>query len=235
MYAVEVKNLTKHFGHIPALDGINLTLENGEFLTIFGPNGAGKTTLIRILSTLLNPSGGTVKIAGIDLSEGSDELRYQIGVISHSTFLYDNLTASENLRFYGKMYAVPNLESRISAVLTQLGLKRRENDLVRTFSRGMQQRLSIARAILHNPQVLFFDEPYTGLDQYAARTLSDLLNTLHTQERTIILTTHNIAQGLESSQRVAVLVSGKIVYQEETKKIGLQEFEKTYFNLVEGK
>lgn len=240
MNIIEIRNLSKYFGHFLALNEINLTVEKGEFLTIFGPNGAGKTTLIRILSTLLRATKGEVKISGLDLNKeevsiSSEKLRYLIGVISHNTFLYDNLTARENLYFYGKMYDFPNLEKRIDQLLTELGLKKRENDLVRTFSRGMQQRLSIARALIHNPPILLLDEPYTGLDQHASRILKNLLNELHTEERTIILTTHNLAQGLESSERVTVLVSGRIVYQEETKKITPQDFEKTYFDLVERK
>lgn len=232
MNLIEISNLSRYFGPLPALEGIDLVVKKGEFLTIFGPNGAGKTTLIRILATLLRPSQGKVRIAGLDLTEDSEQLRYQIGVISHTTFLYDNLTARENLRFYGKMYNISNLNLRIDELIIQLGLKNRQDDLVRTFSRGMQQRLSIARALIHNPEILLFDEPYTGLDGYAAKILENLLTQLHTRERTIILTTHNLEQGLKSCQRVAVLVKGKIVYQEEAERIKPEEFEKTYFDLL---
>lgn len=233
MNAIEIKGVVKYFGHFLALKGVNLVVEEGEFLTIFGPNGAGKTTLIRILSTLLKASSGEVKINGLDLHNENEEVRYQIGVISHNTFLYDNLTARENLFFYGKMYEVTDLRTRVDNLLYQLGLKNREDDLVRNFSRGMQQRLSIARALIHNPSILFLDEPYTGLDQHASIILKNLLEELHTEKRTIILTTHNLVQGLESSSKIAVLVSGRIVYQEETKKIHPQEFEKVYFKIVE--
>lgn len=228
MNIIEIRNLSRYFGHFLALNEINLTVEKGEFLTIFGPNGAGKSTLIRILSNLLKPTEGQIKI-GSDYNGNN----YSIGMISHSTFLYDNLTAKENLYFYGKMYDLADLKTRVEELFTQLGLKSRENDLVRTFSRGMQQRLSIARALIHNPQILLFDEPYTGLDQHASLILKNLLDELHSEERTIILTTHNLAQGLESSDRVVVLVSGRIVYQEKTKNIIPQEFEKTYFKIVE--
>ena len=230
MNIIEIRNLSKYFGHSLALNEINLTIEKGEFLTIFGPNGAGKTTLIRLLANLLRPTEGKIEI-------GDNESRSTtlIGVISHTTFLYDNLTAKENLFFYGKMYDLTELKKRVDQLLTQLGLKKRENDLVRNFSRGMQQRLSIARALIHNPPILLFDEPYTGLDQHAAQILKNLLAELHTEERTIILTTHNLTQGLESSERVIVLVGGRIVYQEETKNIVSQEFEKAYFDLVEGR
>ncbi len=223
MNMIEIRNLSKYFGHFLALNKINLIVGEGEFLTIFGPNGAGKSTLMRIISRLLRASEGEIKIKD----------SHSIGMISHNTFLYDNLTAKENLNFYGKMYGLVNLETEVEKLLIQLGLESRADDLVRNFSRGMQQRLSIARALLHNPQILLFDEPYTGLDQHAARILKNLLDELHTKERTIILTTHNLAQGLESSDRVVVLVSGQIVYREETRKINPGEFEKTYFKIVE--
>ncbi len=230
---VYIQNLTKSFGNFKALRGINLKLEKGQFLTIFGPNGAGKTTLIKILSTLMKPTSGVIKIAGLDLREDGESVRKQIGVISHSTYLYPNLTAYENLKFYGKMYDLQNLPATIERVLEEVGLKDRMHDLVRTYSRGMQQRLSIARAILHDPAVMFLDEPYTGLDLHAAEMLRDLLQTVHTRERTVIMTTHSISQGLEVSDLVGILVRGKLVYLEPIGKIDTQDFGKTYFYWVE--
>lgn len=230
---VYIQNVTKSFGNFKALRGIDLKLEKGQFLTIFGPNGAGKTTLIKILSTLMKPSSGVIKIAGLDPREDGESVRKQIGVISHSTYLYPNLTAYENLKFYGKMYELQNLPARIEQVLEDLGLKDRMHDLVRTYSRGMQQRLSLARAILHDPAVMFLDEPYTGLDLHAAERLRNLLQTLHTRERTIIMTTHSISQGLEVSDMVGILVRGKLVYLEPIHKIDIQDFGKTYFYWVE--
>ncbi|HWP48808.1 MAG TPA: heme ABC exporter ATP-binding protein CcmA [Candidatus Limnocylindrales bacterium] len=230
---VYIQNLTKSFGNFKALKGINLKLEKGQFLTIFGPNGAGKTTLIKILSTLMKPTSGVIKIAGLDPREDGESVRKQIGVISHSTYLYPNLTAYENLKFYGKMYDLQNLPTTIERVLEDVGLKDRMHDLVRTYSRGMQQRLSIARAILHDPAVMFLDEPYTGLDLHAAEMLRDLLQTVHTRERTVIMTTHSISQGLEVSDMVGILVRGKLVYLEPIQKIDTQDFGKTYFYWVE--
>ena len=230
---VYIHNLTKSFGNFKALRGINLKLEKGQFLTIFGPNGAGKTTLIKILSTLMKPTSGVIKIAGLDPREDGESVRKQIGVISHSTYLYPNLTAYENLKFYGKMYDLQNLTATIERVLEDVGLKDRMHDLVRTYSRGMQQRLSIARAILHDPAVMFLDEPYTGLDLHAAEMLRDLLQTIHTRERTVIMTTHSISQGLEVSDMVGILVRGKLVYLEPIWKIDTQDFGKTYFYWVE--
>ncbi len=232
-WAVEIEGLTKSFGHHFALQGVNLRVKKGEFLTVFGPNGAGKTTLIRILSTLTKSTSGNLRVAGFDLEEG-EELRRRIGVISHQTFLYDNLTAYENIRFYGGMYDVKNLKQRVEEVIEEVGLTSRMHELAGTFSRGMQQRLSIARAIIHQPTVLFLDEPYTGLDQHAAKNFKNLLEKLHTGERSIIMTTHDLSRGLEMGDRVAILVSGKIVYQEESDRIKREVFERIYFDHVKG-
>lgn len=208
-------------------------MEKGQFLTLFGPNGAGKTTLIKILSTLMKPTSGEIKIAGLDPQENGELIRKQIGVISHSTYLYPNLTAYENLKFYGKMYDLPNLEEGIQRVLEEVGLKDRKHDLVRTYSRGMQQRLAIARAIFHDPVVMFLDEPYTGLDLHAAQMLRDLLQAIHTHDRTFIMTTHSISQGLEVSDTVGILVKGRLAYLESIHKINPTDLEKTYVYWVE--
>ncbi len=231
-YIIEVSGLTKSFGNIEALRGIDLKIKKG--VTIFGPNGAGKTTLISILSNLMKPNSGTVSIGGIDLSDGGDAVRRDIGVVSHNTYLYNNLTPYENIRFYGKIYGVDNLEERIYNVIEEVGLKGRMYDQVRTFSRGMQQRLSLARALIHNPSVIFLDEPYTGLDQYAAHLLKDLLTGLHIDNnRTIVMTTHNIERGLEMCDQVAMQVRGKILYREPISKIDQDNFEEIYFAVCE--
>jgi len=230
--AILAEALTKDFGPIHALSGIDLRLEKGEFLTILGPNGAGKTTLIKILATLMRPTSGLVRVAGYDLAEAGEALRRRIGVISHQTYLYENLTAYENLRFYGRMYGVQDLEGRINQVMEEVGLKGRRDHLVRTYSRGMQQRLSIARALIHDPSVLLLDEPYTGLDQHATRMLTGLLAGLRDGERTVILTTHQLSQGLELSDFVAILVRGRIVYQEKVAGLSLADLEDAYFQHV---
>jgi heme exporter protein A len=226
---LQVQGLTKTFGPVKALQGIDLTLHRGEFLTVFGPNGAGKTTLIKILSSLVKPSAGTFTIANYQAKEHGDTIRRLIGVISHHTFLYQQLTAYENLRFYGEMYAVPALESRITQLLAEMGLNHRAHDPVRTFSRGMQQRLSIARALLHDPSLLFLDEPYTGLDPHASQLLRDMLLRLHDRERSVIMTTHNLTRGLEMCDRVAIQVAGKIVYQAAKAEIDVDTFPQLYF------
>lgn len=225
--------MTKSFGHITALRSIDLQLSKGEFLTIFGPNGAGKTTLLKILATLTKPTAGRVKISGLNVKETPEKLRLQIGFISHNTFLYDNLTAYENLKFYGWMYGISGLTEKIRESLGEVGLLGRIQDKAGTFSRGMQQRLSIARAMLHNPSIILLDEPYSGLDQHAAQILRNLLRKLHNGNRTLIMTTHNINQGLELCDRVVVLVEGRVVFQARIQEIDKGNFEQIYFQLVE--
>ncbi len=231
---VEVESLTRSFGHVMALDGVDLKVNRGEFMTVFGPNGAGKTTLIRILSAVLRPTSGTVKITGRELQKEGEEIRKKIGLLSHNSFLYPNLTAQENLKFYGRIYNLTALEERIEEVLEEVGLKHRKDDLVRTYSRGMLQRLAIARCVLHNPQIIFLDEPYTGLDQHAAITLRKILARLHNRDRSIIMTTHNIQRGLELCDTVAIQVSGRIVYKESMENVDKDDFEALYFRSVEG-
>ncbi|RMF85287.1 MAG: heme ABC exporter ATP-binding protein CcmA [Nitrospinota bacterium] len=227
---LRVEGLTKAFGEIKALQGIDLTLRRGEFLTIFGPNGAGKTTLIKILSSLVKPTAGRFTINQYTAREHGEAMRRLIGVISHRTFLYPQLTAYENLAFYGEMYEISALDSRIMQLLGMVGLKHRAHDPVRTFSRGMQQRLSIARALIHDPPLLFLDEPYTGLDPHASELLRDLLLRLHDQERSIILTTHNLSRGLEMCDRVAIQVAGRIVFSAPKSEIDLETFPQLYFH-----
>ncbi len=190
MMAISIKKLSKVFGNKVVLKNINLEIKKGEFLTIFGPNGAGKTTLVKIISTLVKPTTGKVVIDGIDIKDKPIEIRRRIGVISHETFLYPDLTAAENLRFFGRMYGVEGLEERIEKLLKQVGLIRRKNDRVRTFSRGMKQRLSIARALIHSPSILLLDEPYTGLDQHASAMFDRILSI--NEDKTKIMISHDI-------------------------------------------
>ncbi|MBI3089893.1 MAG: ABC transporter ATP-binding protein [Candidatus Tectomicrobia bacterium] len=211
-----------------ALHPLDLQLGSGEFLSIFGPNGAGKTTLLKVLATLMKPSSGQVRILGLDPSEDGIAVRRQISLVSHSTFLYENLTAYENLLFYGRMYEVENLPKRIAEVFEEVGLTSRQRDLVGSFSDGMQRRLSIARAFLHRPRLLLLDEPYVGLDPEAAHNLGKVLAGLHDGERSLIMTTHNISRGLELCDRAAILVGGRLVYDEVRSAISADDFEATY-------
>lgn len=229
---IEIHNLTKSFGHIQALKGINITLNSGKFLTIFGPNGAGKTTLIKIISSLIKPTSGEVKIDGYSLDEESVLIRMKLGVISHNTYLYDNLTALENIIFYCNMYGISDAKNIALRLLEDFGLSSRKNDLVRTFSRGMQQRVSIIRALIHNPSVILMDEPFTGLDQHASKLLTGILDRLHDGYRTIIMTTHNLSQGYELSDLISIQVSGKIVYSQSKTELSPSSLMEIYYENV---
>ncbi len=232
-YVIEVRALTKRFGYKRALNGVDLRLKRGECLALFGPNGAGKTTLIRILSSLMRPTSGEVLVAGFDAKSEGEDLRRIIGVISHNTFLYDNLTAFENLKFYGRMYDVKGLKERIEEVLKLVALKECMHERVQTFSRGMQQRLSIARAILHEPAILLLDEPYAGLDQNGMETLKGILEGFREGGKTTVMTSHDLERGLEMCSRVAIIHSGVIVYSEDTSRIVIGDFQNIYSHYTE--
>ncbi len=212
-WAIEVQGLTKAFSNHLALRGVDLTVGKGEFVVILGPNGAGKTTLIKVLASIMNPSSGKVLVDGRDLKSNAEEVRRRIGVVTHQTFLYSNLTAYENLEFYSRMYDVPGRKERIHEVVAMVGMISRLHDRTGTLSRGMQQRLSIARALLHKPAIMLLDEPETGLDQQSISMVWEALQTEGEGKRTIILTTHNLERGLEVGERLLILGKGKIVYE----------------------
>lgn len=235
MPVIETQGLTKSFGSIYALRQVNLSVRQGEFLTIFGPNGAGKTTLIRILSTLTKASSGRISVGGFSLDTEPEKIRRQIGVIAHQTFLYEELTAEENLRFYGRLYDVPDLKRKIESIISEVGLELRQQDRVRTFSRGMQQRLSIARAMLHDPALLLLDEPYTGLDQHASEMLTGWLKRLRSHRRTILMVTHDLERGIDLADRVAILTRGQIVFDQSRSNIDTGSFRQTYYKFVGGR
>ena len=228
-----VEKLGKKFGYKTVLRKIDLFLKKGDFLALFGPNGAGKTTLIQILSSLMRPGTGRVTILGLDTCTDREALCRVIGVIAHNPFLYDNLTAFENLKFYGKMYDVVKLNEKIQALIEMVGLSDYMNERVQTFSRGMQQRLSIARAIIHDPIILFLDEPFTGLDQQGAENLEQLLRHFQHQGKTMIMTSHDLNKGLELCNRTAILKSGSVVYEENISKAHLRDFKHTYRKLTQ--
>jgi len=207
---IEVKKLLKRFGMKTVLRGLDFHVDQGEFVVLLGPNGAGKTTFLRILASLSRPSLGQVTIAGHALPAQAAEVRRTLGVVSHLPLLYGDLTAEENLRFFGRMYDLQNLDSRITEVLQLIGLESRRRDLVRTFSRGMQQRLAIGRAVLHDPEVVLFDEPYTGLDQDASAMLDDVLRNVAARGRTVVMTSHDLARAEELGSRFDVLSRGMI-------------------------
>ena len=207
---IEVKTLVKRFGLKTILRGLDFSVEPGEFVALLGPNGAGKTTFLRILATLSRPSLGNVNVAGYSLPNEAAQVRAKLGVVSHLPLLYPDLTAEENLRFYGRMYGIGNMEARITEVLDMVGLEPRRKDLVRTFSRGMQQRLAIGRAVIHDPEVMLFDEPYTGLDQDASEMLDDVLRSVAAEGRTVVMTSHDLARAEDLATRFDILSRGVI-------------------------
>ncbi len=207
---IEVRKLVKRFGLKTVLRGLDFDVQPGEFVALLGPNGAGKTTFLRILSSLARPSLGEVKIAGYRLPGQAAAVRARLGVVSHMPLLYADLTAEENLRFYARLYGLQNPEPRIAEVLEMVGLEGRRKDLVRTYSRGMQQRLAIGRAVLHDPDVMLFDEPYTGLDQDASTMLDIVLKSVASQGRTVVMTSHDLARAEDLATRFDVLSHGVI-------------------------
>ena len=207
---IKVRKLIKRFGLKTVLRGLDFEVEQGEFVALLGPNGAGKTTFLRILASLSRPSMGGVNIAGYRLPDQAAAVRRRLGVVSHQPLLYGDLTAEENLRFYGRMYGVRNLQERVKEVLDLVGLTTRRRDLVRTFSRGMQQRLAIGRAVLHDPDVVLFDEPHTGLDQDASAMLDTVLREVAARGRTVVMTSHDLARAADLASRFDVISRGVI-------------------------
>jgi len=217
---IDVKRLTKRFGPKVVLQGLDFQVSQGEFVALLGPNGAGKTTFLRILSTLSRPMTGLVRIAGYELPGESAEVRKRLGVVTHLPLLYGDLTAEENLRFYLRMYSVRGGDDRINEVLYLVGLEKRKRDLVRTFSRGMQQRLAIGRAVLHDPEVILFDEPHTGLDQDACTMLDKVLQEVAARRRTIVMTSHDLTRVSNLASRFDVLSRGKIIASTQSNQLG---------------
>ena len=207
---IKIEGLVKSYGLNAVLKGVNLHVQAGEFVGLVGANGAGKSTLMKIVATLLKPTEGTVKVGGWSLPEHTDRVRPHLGYVSHDLLLYPDLTAAENLRFYARLYGLPNADTRINTSLKQVGLYTRRDDLLRTFSRGMGQRLALARATLHEPDILLLDEPYTGLDVQGSDLLDEWLTREKDRGRTILLITHDIYRGLPLCHRVLHLERGKI-------------------------
>ncbi len=207
---IEVHGLVKTFGSKAVLRGVDLRVEPGEFVVLVGPNGAGKTTCLRILATLARPTAGDVRLGGFRLPGEAVFARRLLGVVSHQPLLYGDLTAEENLRFYGRLYSLAAAGRRVEEVLEMVGLAERRRDLVRQFSRGMQQRLAIGRAVLHGPRILLFDEPHTGLDQDAAEMLDGVLRRIAAMGHTILMTSHDLSRAADLATRVDILSRGLV-------------------------
>jgi len=207
---IVTESLTKRFGEIIAVNQLTLSVQRGEVFGLLGPNGAGKTTTVRMLAALLIPSGGTARVAGFQVGENDQAIRRKIGLLPESPGLYDSLSAEQNLAFFGSMYGVKNIDEQIQKYLELLGLWNRRYEPVGTFSKGMRQKLAIARALLHEPEVLFLDEPTSGLDPQASKLVREFIEDLKEEGRTIILTTHNLEEADRLCDRVAV-ISGHLL------------------------
>ncbi|MDH5590379.1 MAG: heme ABC exporter ATP-binding protein CcmA [Gemmatimonadota bacterium] len=226
--------MTREYGPLVAVDGIDLSLHAGEFLTIFGPNGAGKTSLLRILGGGMRPTSGEVRVGGEVMDFGETEWRRRIGVLSHKGLLYGHLTLEENLRFFGDLFGIPDLDRRIPARLEEVGLADRARFQARQLSHGMKQRLALARALLHDPDLVLLDEPYTGLDPHAASVLRRVLSSLKDGERTVVMVTHNLSEGLALATRLAIQVRGRFAWEGQRGDMAGDEFERFYHGVVEG-
>ncbi len=220
---IVLENVVKYYSRFKALDGVTLHVEEGEKVAILGPNGAGKTTLVKIVSGQMRANSGKVEVMGLDPAKTSRELRKKIGFVSHNPMIYDELTAYENLKFYANLYEVKEREERIKEVLKKVKLYDRRHSLVKTFSRGMKQRMAIARALLHDPDILILDEPTSGLDISGRRELLEYLRKL---KKTILLTTHNINEVEKLCSRAVILMNGKVVAECE-----ISEVEEVYMKI----
>ena len=222
---IHVENLHKRYATKPILKGVNLAIGEGEVVALLGANGAGKSTLLRIIAGLLKADRGQIVLGGVPMQKAGAELRRYVGLVSHAPLLYDHLSGLENLTFFANLYDIQNSATRVEAVLHAVDLWRRRHDLVRTYSRGMQQRLAIARAILHDPPVLLLDEPDTGLDQQSAQMLQTMLYQLGDNRRAILFSTHHLDRALTWANSVALLIRGTITHQESTANLDTQALE----------
>ena len=229
---LEAQDLVRTFGRLRAVDGLNVALERGQSLALFGPNGAGKTTLLRLLAGLLRPTTGRAIIGGADIRTESS-LRGRVGLISHQSMLYPALTALENVEFAARLHGVSGARTASMQALEVLGIGGRARSFVRTLSRGMQQRVSIARAIVHGPAILLLDEPYTGLDAGGAAAVSEMLHRLRADGATMVLVTHNVAEGLAVASHAGIMVAGRLVRFVSATNVDPVDFTRAYRALVD--
>ena len=232
-HVLQAEGLTRSFGGRRAVHGVTLELDSGECLALFGPNGAGKTTLLRLLAGLLKPTAGTVRIQG-QLLRGDASARAQVGFISHQSMLYGPLTVRENVELAARLYGLRKPASAATEALAEMRVLDRADSPVRSLSRGLQQRVSIARAMVHRPRVLLLDEPYTGLDALGAAMLTELLARLRGDGATLVLVTHNIAEGLEVATQAAVMHRGRVVRRERREELDAESYADAYRELVGG-
>jgi len=211
--AVDTFDLTRRFGDFTAVDKVNLQVRQGEIYGLLGPNGAGKSTTIRMLSTLLKPTSGSARVAGFDVNREANDVKKKIGLVSEKVILYTRLTATQNLNFFGRLYKVePSaLKKRIDELLAMVKLTQFKDKPIASYSSGMRQRVNIIRALLHDPEIIFLDEPTTALDPQSTRFIWDLVKGLKSRGRSIILTTHMMEEADELSDRVCIIDNGRVM------------------------
>ena len=213
---LEIHGLKKTYSLKPILRGIDVVLDQGKCMALLGANGTGKTTLLRILACLTKPEAGTVRIGGLDIGQEAQHIRLLVGFVGHQPNLYDELTVTENLLFFGRMYSVKKAREGAAALLQRVGLAERSSERVATLSRGQLQRLSLARALLHSPQLLLLDEPDAGLDDEGIELLEELIRERAEQGGTTLFTTHNFERAVKFSDQICMLSGGRVVYQQVT-------------------
>lgn len=229
--AIALNNVGKAYGRTWAISNLNLQIQTGERIALLGPNGAGKTTLIRVLATLTALTRGSVYLCGVSTGQHKRDARRLVGVVGHKPYLYEDMSARENLEFFARLYGIVAPARVYQPLIEQAGLSRAIDLRVSAFSRGMQQRLSLVRALLHDPKVLLLDEPDTGLDQEALRFLESVVlsHTFGTNEtRTVVFSTHNLETGMRLASRIIMLVSGRVVYDEPVGIIDMAAFRSRY-------
>jgi heme exporter protein A len=231
---IEIKKLTKQADNKLILRGVNLSIKKGETVAILGPNGAGKSTLLKVLATLIKPTSGSILVNNMDLKKNHIEIKKLMGYLPHSSLLYDHYTPLENIMFFGNIYGVKNVEQRAIALVKEVGLSFFLNEPVKNFSRGMIQRIAIARAIVHEPDILLLDEPHTGLDQGAITILNNVILSMKAKGTTTLMVTHDFKQAAEICDRIIIVKNGKIVDDFRIKNQNLGFVSEKYEQLVEG-
>ncbi|MEH7301212.1 heme ABC exporter ATP-binding protein CcmA [Neobacillus drentensis] len=231
---IDIKKLTKQADNKLILRGIDLSIKKGETVAILGPNGAGKSTLLKVLATLIKPTSGLVKINGLDLKKDHIEIKKTLGYLPHSSLLYDHYSPLENLVFFGNIYGVKNVEEKAIQLVKEVGLSFFLNEPVKNFSRGMIQRIAIARAIVHDPEVLLLDEPHTGLDQGAITILNNVILSMKDKGATTLMVTHDFKQAAEICDRIIIVKNGKIVDDFKMERHNLGYVSEKYELQVEG-
>jgi heme exporter protein A len=231
---LKIDDLTKRFGRLLALRSVSLELFAGQCLTLFGRNGAGKSTLLNATASLIRSYEGTIALLGRDLRKGDEDTRRAVGLVSHDTYLYYDLSTEDNLRFYARLYDLDGVEDRVRAMLERFDIAVKAKAPARDLSRGMKQRLSLARVFLHEPKILLLDEPFTGLDEPGCETLSRMIGEFVAGGGAALVTTHDLDRGLEVATRVAVLERGVIAYEADTGGLDRDSFRAHYRGLLAG-